>query len=50
MASRPMGNPVGSDNEDGEYADGMAFLARSDGDPHQFRFIISPEDSTARPS
>jgi type IV secretory pathway VirD2 relaxase len=22
-----------------------AFLERSDGEPHQFRFIVSPEDS-----
>jgi type IV secretory pathway VirD2 relaxase len=26
-------------------ADGSSFLARSEHDPHQFRFIISPEDS-----
>ena len=26
-------------------ADAGAFLERSDGDPHQFRFIVSPEDS-----
>jgi type IV secretory pathway VirD2 relaxase len=26
-------------------ADGSAFLGRSEGDPHQFRFIVSPEDS-----
>ena len=26
-------------------ADGSAFLARSEQDPHQFRFIVSPEDS-----
>lgn len=29
----------------GERADAEAFLARSDGDPHQFRFIVSIEDS-----
>ena len=28
-------------------ADGKAFLDRSDGDRHQFRFIVSPEDATA---
>ncbi|MEQ8178554.1 MAG: relaxase/mobilization nuclease and DUF3363 domain-containing protein [Nitratireductor sp.] len=28
-------------------ADGKAFLERSDGDRHQFRFIVSPEDATA---
>lgn len=27
-------------------ADGKAFLDRSDGDRHQFRFIVSPEDAT----
>ena len=27
-------------------ADGKAFLGRSDGDRHQFRFIVSPEDAT----
>ncbi len=29
----------------GEDADAEAFLARSEGDPHQFRFIVSIEDS-----
>jgi type IV secretory pathway VirD2 relaxase len=29
----------------GERADADAFLARSEGDPHQFRFIVSIEDS-----
>ena len=33
----------------GDDVDGKAFLARSDGDPHQFRFIISPEDSARLP-
>ena len=28
----------------GDRADGKAFLERSDGDRHQFRFIVSPED------
>lgn len=28
----------------GDAADGRAFLERSDGDRHQFRFIVSPED------
>ncbi len=28
----------------GEHADADAFLERSDGDPHQFRFIVSIED------
>ncbi len=27
-------------------ADGKSFLARSDGDRHQFRFIVAPEDAT----
>ncbi len=27
-------------------ADGKAFLSRSEGDRHQFRFIVSPEDGT----
>ena len=29
-----------------EEADGKAFLERSEGDRHQFRFIVSPEDAT----
>lgn len=29
----------------GDDADGQAFLARSENDPHQFRFIVSAEDS-----
>lgn len=29
----------------GDDADGDAFLERSDGDRHQFRFIVSPEDA-----
>jgi type IV secretory pathway VirD2 relaxase len=45
----PDGQPGRLYNEGGEHADGMAFLARSDGDPHQFRFIISPEDSDRLP-
>lgn len=28
-----------------DYADAAAFLQRSENDPHQFRFIIAPEDS-----
>jgi type IV secretory pathway VirD2 relaxase len=28
----------------GDRAEGRAFLARADGDRHQFRFIVSPED------
>jgi type IV secretory pathway VirD2 relaxase len=31
---------------DGAPADGKAFLARSEDDRHQFRFIVSPEDDT----
>lgn len=30
----------------GDEADGKAFLERSEGDRHQFRFIVSPEDAT----
>ena len=30
--------------------DGGAFLNRSEGDPHQFRFIVSPEDSAQLPA
>ncbi len=33
----------------GDDVDGKAFLLRSDGDPHQFRFIISAEDSARLP-
>src|SRR6185295_16229362 len=29
-----------------DHADGNAFLDRSERDPHQFRFIVSPEDSS----
>jgi type IV secretory pathway VirD2 relaxase len=29
-----------------DQADGNAFLGRSERDPHQFRFIVSPEDSS----
>jgi type IV secretory pathway VirD2 relaxase len=36
------GHVYDASNDD---ADLEAFLARSEGDPHQFRFIISPEDS-----
>ena len=32
-----------------DQADGNAFLDRSEHDPHQFRFIVSPEDSTRLP-
>ncbi len=44
---------VAKENEPGqlydathEEADGKAFLERSEGDRHQFRFIVSPEDAT----
>ncbi|MDJ0683720.1 MAG: relaxase/mobilization nuclease and DUF3363 domain-containing protein [Alphaproteobacteria bacterium] len=44
---------VSKDNEPGrlydaanDEADGKAFLERSEGDRHQFRFIVSPEDAT----
>jgi type IV secretory pathway VirD2 relaxase len=33
----------------GDHVDGSAFLDRSEQDPHQFRFIISPEDSARLP-
>jgi type IV secretory pathway VirD2 relaxase len=45
----PDGQPSRLYDEAGNAADGKAFLARSDGDPHQFRFIISPEDSQRLP-
>lgn len=31
----------------GDHADGKAFLARSHGDRHQFRFVLAAEDATA---
>ena len=34
----------------GDDADGPAFLDRSEHDPHQFRFIVSAEDSDAWPT
>lgn len=44
---------VSNENEPGrlydaasDEADGKAFLERSEGDRHQFRFIVSPEDAT----
>ena len=44
---------VSKENEPGrlydaasEDADGKAFLERSEGDRHQFRFVVSPEDAT----
>src|SRR5512145_2025307 len=33
----------------GDEADGSTFLDRSERDPHQFRFIVSPEDSARLP-
>lgn len=45
----PDGRPGRLYNEAGNDADRKAFLARSDGDPHQFRFIISAEDSDRLP-
>jgi type IV secretory pathway VirD2 relaxase len=33
----------------GDDVDGNAFLDRSESDPHQFRFIVSPEDSARLP-
>ena len=33
-------------NATSENVDGKAFLERSEGDRHQFRFIVSPEDAT----
>ena len=38
--------PGGLYDSAGEDADGKAFLDRSEGDRHQFRFIVSPEDAT----
>ena len=45
----PDGQPGRLYDEAGDGVDGNAFLARSDRDPHQFRFIISPEDSQRLP-
>lgn len=38
------GSPGELYGRDQDHADGKAFLARSDGDRHQFRFIVSAED------
>ena len=38
--------PGGLYDAAGGEADGKAFLDRSEGDRHQFRFIVSPEDAT----
>lgn len=38
------GEPGQLYSADQDRADGKAFLERSDGDRHQFRFIVSPED------
>ena len=45
----PDGRPGRLYDEAGDDADGKAFVVRSDGDPHQFRFIISAEDSDRLP-
>ena len=39
------GNPGRLYDAGGDDADGQAFLERSEHDPHQFRFIVSAEDS-----
>jgi type IV secretory pathway VirD2 relaxase len=41
----PEGHPGRLYDAGGEDADGHAFLERSEHDPHQFRFIVSAEDS-----
>ncbi|MEO8301759.1 MAG: relaxase/mobilization nuclease RlxS [Rhizomicrobium sp.] len=38
------GAPGALYDRQGDSADGRAFLERSDGDRHQFRFIVAPED------
>jgi type IV secretory pathway VirD2 relaxase len=40
------GEPGRLYDADSDDADGIAFLNRSEGDPHQFRFIVSAEDSS----
>jgi type IV secretory pathway VirD2 relaxase len=39
------GKPGGLYGRDTDHADGAAFLERGQGDRHQFRFIVSPEDA-----
>lgn len=43
------GSPGELYSADRDTADGKAFLARSDGDRHQFRFIVSAEDGAEYP-
>jgi len=43
------GDPGQLYSRDADAADGKAFLARCDGDRHQFRFIVSAEDGSEYP-
>ncbi|WP_192180385.1 relaxase/mobilization nuclease RlxS [Mesorhizobium amorphae] len=38
------GEPGGLYGADSDHVDGKAFIDRADGDRHQFRFIVAPED------
>ena len=43
-SATPDGAPGGLYSADRDVADGAAFVERGNGDRHQFRFIVSPED------
>ena len=48
-SATPEGAPRGLYSADRDVADGAAFVVRSSGDRHQFRFIVSPEDGDQYP-
>ena len=48
-SATPDGAPGGLYSANRDVADGAAFVERSNGDRHQFRFIVSPEDGDQYP-
>ena len=48
-SATPDGAPSGLYSADRDVADGAAFVERGNGDRHQFRFIVSPEDGDQYP-
>ena len=48
-SAAPDGAPGGLYSADRDVADGAAFVERGNGDRHQFRFIVSPEDGDQYP-
>jgi type IV secretory pathway VirD2 relaxase len=48
-SATPDGAPGGLYSADRDVADGAAFVERGNGDRHQFRFIVSPEDGDQYP-